>query len=404
MRVVVNLLGGLLAVGWAAVATDYFRGARRGRSLEAEPPYPPEGPPGGAPSVSIVVAACNEEAKLPAAFRSLLAQDYPGPLEIVAVDDRSTDRTPEILDAFAVEGTPGRTTVTVLHVARLPSGWLGKTHALYQGAARATGAWLLFTDADVVFGPSALSRAVACAERERRDHLTAFMGLDLRGFWENTFGLCFSVLFFLRFRPWHVRDPRRREYLGVGGFNMVRRSAYEAIGTHRAIALEVADDMELGHRIKEGGFASEVISARDLVWVRWQEGGLAGLMNGLTKNAYAGLDYSPLVLLRSVVLLLVTVVWPPIGAVTARSRSARLGYSFCSVAVASVAAYQALSGGIPPLFGLMLPFSSLLLIAVIFRSAFRTERDGGIIWRGTFYPLDMLRTHAVPPLPPLAAT
>ncbi len=287
MRLVVNLLGGLLAVGWAGVAADYALGARRSRTLEDQPPFSGDEK---APPLSIVVAACNEEEKIAPAFRSLMAQEYPGPLQIVAVDDRSTDSTPALLDGLAAEALPG-TQVLVLHLDHLPSGWLGKTHALYQGAQLASGDWILFTDADVVFGPSALSRGVRFAEREKLDHLVAFFGLDLRGFWENVFGLAFSLFFFLRFRPWHVRNPRRKEYLGVGGFNLIRRTAYEAIGTHRAIALEVADDMELGHRVKIAGFASDVVGAKDLVQVRWQEG-LSGLMNGLTKNAYAALHYS----------------------------------------------------------------------------------------------------------------
>jgi glycosyltransferase involved in cell wall biosynthesis len=400
MRLVVNLLGGLLAIGWAGVAADYIGGARRGRgrTLEEQPPFP-EDKEHPAPSLSIVVAACNEEEKLAPAFRSLMAQQYPGPLQIVAVDDRSTDSTPTLLDQLAAEA-PQHTKVLVLHLDSLPPGWLGKTHALYQGAARANGTWILFTDADVIFGPDALSRAIHLTEREKLDHLVAFFGLDLRGFWENVFGLAFSYFFFLRFRPWHVRNPKRKEYLGVGGFNLIRRTAYETIGTHRAIALEVADDMELGHRVKIAGLASDVVGAKDLVRVRWQEG-LSGLMNGLTKNSYAALHYSWLTVFKSSALLLLTVVWPCIGLFAARNKAARAAYGFCTSAITLIGAYHARTGNIPPLYGLTLPFSSLLLIVVMFRSALITERNGGITWRTTFYPLEVLRVCAVPPLPPL---
>ncbi|MBC8103642.1 MAG: glycosyltransferase, partial [Cytophagales bacterium] len=319
--------------------------------------------------------------------------------QIVAVDDRSTDRTPALLELLAAEAPPG-TPVLVLHLAHLPPGWLGKTHALYQGARRASGEWILFTDADVIFGPDALSRAVRFAEQERLDHLVAFFGLDLRGFWENTFGLAFSLLFFLRFRPWHVRNARRREYLGVGGFNLLRRDAYNAIGTHRAIALEVADDMELGRRVKIAGLASDVVGAKDLVRVRWQEG-LSGLMNGLTKNAYAGLHYSWRTVWESSALLLLTVVWPFAGLILARGRVARAAYGLCTTAITIIGAYHARTGNVPPLYSLTLPVSTLLLIVVMFRSALTTEHSGGITWRGTFYPLDELRARAIPPAPPL---
>jgi len=396
MRFVVNLLGGLLPVGWLGVAADYFNGARTARKLEDQPPYPPDT---AAPALSIVFAACNEEAKLPAAFPRMLAQQYPGPLEIVAVDDRSSDRTPEILDTLAAQALAG-TRVVVLHVRHLPPGWLGKTHALYQGAQNASGAWILFTDADMQFAPDALSRAVRFAEREGLDHLVAFFGLVLHGFWENAFGLCFSLMFFLRYRPWHVRNPKRPEYLGAGGFNLIRRTAYERIGTHRAIALEVADDVELGHKVKLAGLRSEVIGASELVRVRWQEGGVFGLMDGLTKNAYAGLDYSPWVLFRSVALLLVTVVWPPIGMLVSRSRRQRRAHALSAAILATIGIYHAKNGSIPPLYGLTLPLSTLLLIAVMFRSTYVTEKNGGITWRGTFYPLDELRARPIPPTPP----
>jgi hypothetical protein len=240
---------------------------------------------------------------------------------------------------------------------------------------------------------------VQYAEREKLDHLVAFFGLDLRGFWENVFGLAFSLFFFLRFRPWHVRNPKRKEYLGVGGFNLIRRSAYETIGTHRAIALEVADDMELGHRVKMAGLPSDVVGAKDLVQVRWQEG-LSGLMNGLTKNAYAALHYSWRTVFKSSLLLLFTVVWPYIGLIAARRPAARAAYAFCAGAITLIGARHARTGNVPPLYSLTLPFSSLLLIVVMFRSALTTERNGGITWRGTFYPLEELRARAIPPPPP----
>lgn len=396
MRLTISLFGGLLALGWTAVAADYAIGATQARSLDTEPPFDTDAR--AAPALSVIVAACNEEEKLPAAFRTLLAQEYPGPLEIIAIDDRSTDRTPEILDALAREA-PREIRVVVLHLTRLPDGWLGKTHALYQGAGRATGEYLLFTDADIRFAPDTLSRALHYAHRENLDHLASFFRLDLRGFWENAFGLCFSLLFSLRFRPWRVRDSRTSNYLGIGGFNLVRRTAYHAIGTHRAIAIEVADDMELGRRVKVAGLRSDVIGSAHHVVVRWQEG-LTGLMGGLVKNAYAGLDYSPSVLFRSTGLLLVAVVWPFAALASFRNRPARVGNAVSVTTILGIAAYHARAAGIFPAYALTLPLTTLLLIGVMFRSAWVTERNRGITWRGTFYPLDELRQRAVPPVPP----
>lgn len=392
-RIAVNVLGGLLAVGWTLIALEYIGGARRARVLEEQPPFE-EGTT--VPSLSVVVAACNEEEKIAAAFRTLITQNYPGSLQLVAVDDRSTDATGAILDDLAEEGRTRGVTVTVVHLHELPSGWLGKTHALYRGAQTATGRWILFTDADVRFGPSALSRAVRFAEAENLDHLVALFRLELRGFWENVFALCFSFLFFMRFRPWRLRRPNSTAYLGVGGFNLVRRDAYAQSGTHRALALEVADDMELGRRVRRAGLVSDVLGVRELITVRWQEG-LSGLMNGLTKNAYAGLNYAPLELAVSVALLLGSMVWPVFGAFFAPSRRARWSYRVALAEIIGIGAYHATTGSIRPAYALTLPLSTLLLIAVMFRSAFVTERNGGITWRGTFYPLSDLRARQIPP-------
>ncbi len=395
MRPLIHLLGGLLALGWTAVAVDYFTGARRAKSLEQEPPFAPDDE---VPPLSVVIAACNEEEKLPRTLRSLAAQDYPGPYEMIVVDDRSDDATGAILDDAARRDPR----LHALHVRALPPGWLGKTHALWQGAHRAAGRWILFTDADIVFSPDCLRRAVACAEREGRDHLVVFFRLELRGFWEHVFGLCFTYLFHLRFRAWRVRDPKSKAYLGVGGFNLVRRDAYQAIGTHRALALEVADDMELGRRLKEAGFRADVLDAGNAVTVRWQEG-LSGLMGGLIKNAYAGLNYSPVTTLSSVSLLLLTMVWPAAGLLLSRSRRARAGYALALAGIVGTGAHHARRGGIPVGYALTLPFSPVLLVAVMLRSAYLTERRGGVTWRNTFYPLPLLRSRPLPAPPPPVA-
>jgi glycosyltransferase involved in cell wall biosynthesis len=395
VRFVLNLLGGILPLSWTVLAADYFLSERHTKIVDDLPPFAPEET---APALSVIVPACNEEEKLPAAMRSLLAQEYPGPFEIVAVDDRSTDGTPALLDALAAEGAAQGKRLVVLHLTELPKGWLGKTHALYRGARRASGEYLLFTDADIVYQPSALSRALRHAETEGLDHLTVLVQFDLRGFWETVFGFCFSAMFVMRFRPARVRKPKTAEYLGIGAFNLVRRTAYEAIGTHRAIALEVADDMELGHRIKQAGFRSEVAGSRGVITVRWQEG-LSGLMGGLMKNAYAGSHYSLVSLFTSIGLVVYTVIWPTVGLFTSRNRMARARHAVSLGAFLAMAAHHARRTGIPVGYTLTLPFSILLLLYVMCRSAYITEKNGGITWRGTFYPLDELRARTIPPVP-----
>ena len=198
-----------------------------------------------------------------------------------------------------------------------------------------------------------------------------------------------------------MANPHRPEFLGVGGFNLVRRRAYDALGTHRALALEVADDLMLGKRVKDAGFASDVIDAADQVTVRWQEG-LTGLMGGLVKNAYAGFDYNPRKLLWALAQLGLGVCWPALGVFFARRRRTRAACGIALAEMMAIAAHRARAGHIPIVYALTLPLGTILMIGVILRSTYVTERQGGITWRGTFYPLDQLRANRLPPPPPLA--
>jgi cellulose synthase/poly-beta-1,6-N-acetylglucosamine synthase-like glycosyltransferase len=176
---------GLVYAGVVFLANliPFLRLARHAGSI---PPLPDATLPHAAtdwPHVSIIVPARNEEQGVRAAVESLLRQDYPA-LELVVVNDRSTDRTSAILAALAEEH-PGR--LRVVMVTELPAGWLGKNHALLLGARQSSGAWLLFTDADVVFDPTCLRRAVAYAEAQGLDHLTMSPRLLAHGYWLNAF-------------------------------------------------------------------------------------------------------------------------------------------------------------------------------------------------------------------------
>ncbi|HLJ57479.1 MAG TPA: glycosyltransferase family 2 protein, partial [Chthonomonadaceae bacterium] len=192
------------------------------------------------PPLTIVVPACNEALTVGRAMRSLLALEYPD-LEIIAVNDRSTDETGDILDCLAA----GNKRLRVLHINRLPPGWLGKNHALHVGGLQARGDWILFTDADVVYQPDALERAVAYAAMTRTDHLVACPRCRGFDFWEKLFMSYFGLMFLLRVRPWEVEQPGRSAYFGFGAFNLVRTEAYRKSGGHDAMPMEVTDDTKL---------------------------------------------------------------------------------------------------------------------------------------------------------------
>src|SRR5262245_12489012 len=196
---------------------------------------------GGWPRLSVVVPSRNEGHSVERATLSLLGQDYPE-LEIVAVDDRSTDTTGRILDELASR----HASLSAVHVRELPEGWLGKNHASHVGAAAASGEWLLFTDGDVVFHPGALRRAVSYALSRGLGHLAVVPQLVAPEFLERAFVAAFALLMSLKFQVWKLGRPRNGAYIGLGAFNLVRRADYERVGGHRRLAMEVVDDLKLG--------------------------------------------------------------------------------------------------------------------------------------------------------------
>ena len=211
----------LAALFWLGGGLTLYAGVRRLRGLEEiEPLSEPS-----LPSISVVVAARDEGARVEASIRSLLAIDYPR-LRLVAVDDRSTDGTGAILDRLAAEDARLR----VIHVTSLPPGWIGKCHALARGEEAAGGEWILFTDGDVVIAPDALRRAVSHGIRNGADHVAVGIDVEVEGLGEAMFVAYFLAIFFLTQRPWGAGDPRTRDHIGIGAFNLVRRDVYERAG------------------------------------------------------------------------------------------------------------------------------------------------------------------------------
>ncbi|MGH9398877.1 MAG: glycosyltransferase, partial [Thermoanaerobaculia bacterium] len=235
-----------------------------------------------APRVSVVIPARDEERGIERAVRSHLLQDYAN-FEVVVVDDRSSDRTGEILAALAREDRR----LTVLPGIDPPAGWLGKPHALHVAALAATGELLLFADADVVYDPRALGEAVAFLEASRADFAVLLPRMEAEGFWESVLmpyvlGAYFGGIGFLA-----NMDRPRWAAAGGGAGNLIRRSAYDAVGGHAALKDSVIDDVHLALKTKRGGFRTRAVRAEDRVSVRMYRG-LAGVVNGFTKNiAYA---------------------------------------------------------------------------------------------------------------------
>jgi glycosyltransferase involved in cell wall biosynthesis len=337
------------------------------------------------PRLQVVVPARNEAAKIEECLRSLVRSLYPN-LSMIAVDDRSTDTTGAIMDRLQHEFP---TRLSVLHVTDLPDGWLGKTHAMWLGAQQTENELILFTDGDVVFAPKALARAIHYMESEQADHLVLFPTLLLKGLGETAMIALFQTLLIFEHRPWKVADPKSKEHIGVGAFNLVRRSAYERIGTYESLRLAILDDMKLGERIKRFGFRQRAAYGRDLVRIRWAHGAL-GVIRGLTKNAFAVADFRPGKLLFLVLGMLIVLLGPYAGAILAPGMT-KLPFLLALAIIAAqyVGLWREME--IPAWAMVTHPLAALLFIYAMLRSMIVILVHGGIEWRGTHYSLAEIR-------------
>ncbi len=350
---------------------------------------------GGNPRVSIIVPARNEEEDIEQCLTSLLDLDYDN-YEVIAVDDRSTDRTGEIMEEigqkphFSQEPREmGHPTLHVIHHRELPSGWLGKTHAMWTAANQADGDWLLFTDADVLFKPDSLRRALAYAEAERADHVVLFPQMLMKGPGEYMMIAFFQTMFVFGHRPWKVADPKSRDHMGVGAFNLIRRSVYEAVGTYEALRMEVLDDMKLGKVIKNSGFAQRNVFGGDLISLRWARGA-GGVVNNLTKNFFAVLSFQwPRTLISAVGLAFLNLA-PFLGIWLAHGWE-RLPYAIALASMFAIYVGMSWRSGVPAYYFLLHPISTVLFVYTLLRSMVHTLWNDGIVWRGTKYPLEELR-------------
>lgn len=339
------------------------------------------------PSLTIVVPARNEEAEIEAALRSLLQLDYPQ-YQIVAVNDRSTDQTGAIMDRLAAEPASTRK-LRVLHVRDLPAGWLGKVHAMWLGGQQAASDWFLFTDADCVFHPECLRRAIHYATKTATDHLVLFPTAHMKTLGERMMISFPQTMASFAMRPWKVRDAKARDHIGVGAFNLIRRSAYETIGTYESLRLEVVDDIKLGESVKKAGLRQDVVFGPELVSLRWAVGA-AGVVANLEKNLFAFLRFRISLLLAVCALTFFLCVCPFLGVLLAPGW-AKAGFA---AAVALIALAYTFSGrymGNSALLFLACPIAAIVFNFAALQSAFLALRDGAITWRGTKYPLAELK-------------
>jgi glycosyltransferase involved in cell wall biosynthesis len=365
-----------------------IRGARSIPRVEPGRSTPFRGNP---PRVSVIVPARNEETRIGDCLRTLLAQDYPD-LEIVVVDDCSTDRTGPMVSEAA--GRDSR--VVLIQGQPIPPGWLGKPHAIWQGVQRATGQLLCFVDADGRLHPECLRQAVFCLEEHRADLLTLGMRLECPSFWERAVQPLILQLILMGFPAEKVNDPNSQVASANGPFLLFRRSAYEAIGGHQAVKAEIVEDLLLARRIKRQGLRLLWVLGPELMSLRMYPS-LKDLWEGWSKNFFKSLDEK----ISLAVLTGLGVVWlfllPWLSFVWSGWRLAAGPDRLSVLAVFLLSAATLLVHGVQRVWissvyrlgasGLYLqPLGAMVLLGILVNSAVKTRRGGAISWKGRVYP------------------
>ncbi len=253
----------LVGLVWLSRHFDINRAKRNERILSSKS-Y--EGVPSSPPRLSVLVAAKDEEENIGTCVRSLLDQDYPD-YELIIINDRSADRTAEIL--ARLQGSTANGRLKVVTVTELKDGWFGKNNAMREGVERATGDWFCFADADCrQTSRRTLSVAMHEAQRQQADFLSVLPVLETRSFWERLLQPVCAAVMILWFRPDRVNDPKSKAAYANGAFMLISRPCYERIGGHERVKVEVNEDMHMARITKSLGMKLNVIQNDDLYVTR----------------------------------------------------------------------------------------------------------------------------------------
>lgn len=334
--------------------------------------------------VSVIVPARNEEAQVAEALASLLRSEAVR-MEIIAINDRSTDRTGELMDAAAARDSR----IRVVHVKELPEGWLGKNHAMHMGSKMARGRYLLFTDGDILFEPGAIRASLDHVVTNKLHHLCLLPKMIQGSLLENVMTTFFGLAFATGMQLHLIRTRWPMSYAGVGAFNLVEADFYRSFGGHEPIRLDVLDDVKLGKLVKRNNGATDFLLAEKWLSVRWQPS-LWGVITGLEKNGFASLNYSTKQILFVTLIFLLTFV-APIAAPLCLPWNQAAGFA------ATLGMWHLVYGWLVwnvPNGRRLIPFflaGPFLMAFAYWRSAIITWRQGGVRWRNSFYPIRQLR-------------
>lgn len=334
---------------------------------------------------SVILPARNEEKRVENTIAHLLNQTGVV-VEIIVVDDRSSDGTAAILARLSA----AEPRLRVIRIDALPDGWLGKCHACHVGANSAPGEWILFTDADCWLKPDVIARALHVAENSQADHITLTPGFAL----ESRVIRAWYLLFLTSFLSWiaGVNRDRPKAHLGLGAFNLVRASAYRACGGYAALRMSVVDDIKLGLLLSRAGKRTRAFLGGDDVECHWGTT-LREMIHVMEKNYFAVLDYKLWLAVLGALFAIVGLGILVLGLVAGTIAGAAAALSpFLLVVPAAILAQRL---GWPWHYALGAPLMIPVFLLSLLNSVFVTLRQGGVRWRDTFYPLAQLRAGGV---------
>jgi chlorobactene glucosyltransferase len=346
------------------------------------------------PLISVIVPARNEARNIQRCVQALLQQSYPN-LEIIVMDDRSTDDTPRMLAELADQAAAqGFQRLQVLQGKELTPGWAGKPHALVQGASAAQGEWLCFIDADTFAQPELLFSTLSCAMQNQADLFTILTNQELGSFWEKTIlPLVFTALAF-GFPARRVNDPSKPDAIANGQFILIRREVYDTTGGHTAVKDRIDEDKALAETVKRSGYRLVVADGRQVATTRMYTR-LAEIWEGWTKNIFLGLRDRLWLLTFGAVLGLIAALalplwlmgglaWMSLGgdwiAVVVTLQAATLWTYLLDKRILACRAYH-----IAPAYALTLPLGALVFTAMMFASAWKVLSGRGVTWKGRTY-------------------
>jgi chlorobactene glucosyltransferase len=332
-----------------------------------------------------VVPARDEERSIATCVRSLLAQEWLD-LEVIVVDDRSTDRTAEIVETIARDDARLR----LVRGADLPEGWIGKPWALVQGAAIATGSWLLFTDADSTHESRGAASALWFVRGMGVDALSIATRQELGSFWERAMlPSILGTILFVSGTLGDINDPAKPDKaLANGQYIMVSRAAYDALGGHAALRAEIVEDVEFAKRLKADGRFRMLLAGGDRIASVRMYRSFAEIWSGFTKNVFIGAGGNLAALAGGIAFTSAISFLPPLLAIRALTHGRRalaLEAVATSVAIVATASWGMRRAAFSGRLALLQPLGTALFGAIIANSTLMVLSGRGVSWRGRRY-------------------